>query len=144
MVLALMVSSYTLGSLMFTKKVKDEAKEIFSDSTEIKPEVVTEKDIEGLPEPVQRYLKYTQIIGKEKIKTVRLKQGGYFRINENKWSPIQAEQYFNVDGVEFIWVAKTKFAPLLSIYAKDEFIDGEGNLVVMSLYLHQAECEGML
>ncbi len=134
MLLVLIASSFTIGNITFTKKTQEKARQIFRRNKEIKQEIVTEGDLKGLPKPVQRYLKYTQIIGKEKIKTVRLKQGGYFRMKENqKWMPIKAEQYFNVDSVEFIWVAKVRFAPLLSIYAKDEFIDGKGNLVVKLL-----------
>jgi len=49
--------------------------------------------------------------------------------------PIEVEQYFNVNSVEFIWIAKARFAPLLSVYAKDEFVDGKGNLVVKLLGL---------
>ncbi|MCW7078966.1 MAG: hypothetical protein OCU22_07575 [Canidatus Methanoxibalbensis ujae] len=135
-IVALMASVCVMGNIAFTKRVKEEAKRLFGDGREITPEIVTDEDIEGLPEPVQRYLKYTQIIGKEKIKTVRLKQGGYFRMKENqKWMPIKAEQYFNVDSVEFIWIAKVRVAPFISIYAKDEFIEGEGNLVVKLLGL---------
>jgi hypothetical protein len=52
---------------------------------------------------------------------------------DQKWMPVEAEQYFNVDSIEFIWVAKVDYAPLLSIYAKDEFVDGKGNLVVKLL-----------
>ena len=135
-IVAIMASVCVMGSIAFTKRVKEEAKGLFGDSEEITPEIVTDEDIEGLPEPVQRYLKYTQIIGKEKIKTVRLKQGGYFRMKEDqKWMPIKAEQYFNVNSVEFIWIAKVRVAPFISIYAKDEFIEGEGNLVVKLLGL---------
>ena len=135
-IVALIASACAIGSIAFTQKVKEEAKELFREGKEITPEIVTDEDIKGLPEPVQRYLKYTQIIGKEKIKIVRLKQGGYFRLKENqKWMPIKAEQYFNVDSVEFIWIAKVRIAPLVSIYAKDEFIEGKGNLVVKLLGL---------
>jgi len=135
-IVALIASACAIGNIAFTKKVKEEAKELFREGKEITPEIVTDEDIRGLPEPVQRYLKYTQIIGKEKIKIVRLKQGGYFRMKENqKWMPIKAEQYFNVDSVEFIWIAKVRIAPLVSIYAKDEFIEGKGNLVVKLLGL---------
>ncbi|WP_202319023.1 DUF6544 family protein [Archaeoglobus neptunius] len=131
----LIVSACVIGSFAFTKKAKEEAEALFTEDKE-KLEVVTERDIEGLPEPVQRYLKYTQIIGKEKIKTVRLKQGGYFRTNENqKWMPIKAEQYFNADSVEFVWIAKVRILPFVSIFAKDEFIDGKGNLEVKLLGL---------
>lgn len=129
-----------IGDISFNREAKNKAEELFKKSKETEPEIeaeiVTEADIKDLPEPVQRYLKYTQIIGKEKIKTVRLKQGGYFRMQEDqKWMPLEAEQYFNVDSAEFIWVAKVKFAPFLYIYAKDEFIDGRGNLVVKLLGL---------
>jgi|Deesub1362B_J571_1020462.scaffolds.fasta_scaffold00052_13 hypothetical protein len=141
-VVILAALSITIGNITFNREVKNEVEELFKKSKKIEesgetgaaPEVITEADIGGLPEPVQRYLKYTQIIGKEKIKTVRLKQGGYFRMKEDqKWMPIEAEQYFNVDSAEFIWAAKVKFAPFLSIYAKDEFIDGKGSLVVKLL-----------
>lgn len=128
------------GSITFNREVKGEVEELFKKEAEegigAGKEVITEEDIKGLPEPVQKYMKYTQMVGKEKIKTVRLKQGGYFRMNEDqKWMPIEAEQYFNVDSAEFIWVARVKFAPFLYIYAKDEFIDGRGNLVVKLLGL---------
>jgi mRNA-degrading endonuclease RelE of RelBE toxin-antitoxin system len=130
----LIVLCAIIGDITFSKRVENEVKELFKENRETKPEIITEEEIEGLPEPVQRYLKYTQIIGKEKINTVRLKQGGYFRMNEDqKWMPVEAEQYFNVDSIEFIWVAKVDYAPLLSIYAKDEFVDGKGNLVVKLL-----------
>ncbi|MCW7080577.1 MAG: hypothetical protein OCU16_05725 [Candidatus Methanospirare jalkutatii] len=135
-IVALIASVCVMGNIAFTKKAKEEAKGLFRDGEEVIPEIVTDEDIEGLPEPVQKYLKYTQIIGKEKIKTVRLKQSGNFRMKEDqKWMPIKAEQYFNVDSVEFIWIAKVRIAPLVSIYAKDEFIEGKGNLVVKLLGL---------
>ncbi|NJE05317.1 hypothetical protein E3E36_04010 [Thermococcus sp. M36] len=79
-----------------------------------KSKIVTEEEIKDLPEPVQGYLRYTQVIGKEKINTVRLKQSGHFRMKEDqRWMPITAEQYFSVDSAEFIWMAEVKAAPLL-------------------------------
>jgi len=65
------------------QKVSNEVAELFEKSTEMRTEVVTEADIEGLPEPVQRYLRYTKIIGKEIIRSVRLKQKGFFRTKED-------------------------------------------------------------
>ena len=40
---------------------------------------ITEDQILALPEPVQRYLKYAQVEGKEPVRTVRLAQKGYMR-----------------------------------------------------------------
>jgi hypothetical protein len=142
-IIVLIASAITVSNITFNKKVRSEVEELFKKCKETKSEIVTEKDIKDLPESVQRYLKYTQIIGKEKIKTVRLKQDGYFRTKEDqKWMPIKAEQYFNIDSAEFIWIGRVKFAPLLSIQAKDEFIDGKGNLVVKLGPIKVADARG--
>ncbi len=42
----------------------------------INAEIVTEEDVARLPEPVQRYMGYTKVIGKKKVSCVRLKQKG--------------------------------------------------------------------
>ena len=94
-IVILLASTAVLGGVAFTKRTRNEAKELFKESDMTKPKVITEEDVQNLPEPVQRYLRYTQIIGKEEINTVRLKQGGYFRMKEDqKWMSITAEQYF--------------------------------------------------
>jgi len=49
------------------KKVNKEIAAMLNNGAEEKPEIVTEADLQALPEPVQRYLRYTQIIDKEKI-----------------------------------------------------------------------------
>lgn len=74
----LIASSITRGKSAFTQKVQREILEIFKHSKDIKHETVTISDIEGLPEPVQRWMKHSQVIGKEKIASVRLKQKGFF------------------------------------------------------------------
>jgi len=69
-------------------------------------EKVTEFDLKKLPKPVQKYLRTTGNVAKEKIKTVRLKQQGLFRIKKNQdWKTLKAEQYFKeftaLDFVEY-------------------------------------------
>ena len=92
---------------------------------------ITEEDLGGLPEPVERYLRYTQIIGKEKVRAVRLKQKGYFRTKEDqKWMPLKAEEYFTVDPPGFLWFGKMRMLPFVNVAAIDKFTDGEGSLVV--------------
>ena len=59
------------------KRVQREVDELFAKEKDaVITRKITEEDLKGLPEPVQRYLRYTQIIGKEKARTVRLKQRG--------------------------------------------------------------------
>jgi len=77
-IVALIASVCVMGSIVFTKRAKEEAKGLFRDEKEIIPEIVTDEDIEGLPESVQKYLRYTQIIGKEKIKNSEAETGRIF------------------------------------------------------------------
>jgi len=87
-IIIVLVVSFAISSVTFGRKIADEVKEFFSKMKEIRPEVVTEEDLEGLPEPVQRYLRYAQIIGKEKVRFVRPKQKGFIRTKENGgWMP---------------------------------------------------------
>jgi hypothetical protein len=114
------------------KRVRREVAELFEKEKEpFIPRKVTEEDLAGLPEPVQRYLRYTQIIGKEKVRTARLKQKGYFRTKENqKWMLLKAEEYFTVDPPAFLWYGRIRLFPLVSFGALDKFYRDEGSLVV--------------
>lgn len=143
-IIVLIASSISISNVIFKRKINNEVEELFKKSKKITPEFVTEEDIEGLPEPVQRYLRYTQIIGKEKIRTVRLKQKGFIRTKEDqKWMPFDAEQYFTIDSPAFIWFATIKPAPFLSIKARDKFYEGKGNMLIKLLaFIKIADASG--
>jgi len=44
--------SFAISHITFGRKVAGEVEELFKKMKETKPEVVTERDLEGLPEPV--------------------------------------------------------------------------------------------
>jgi hypothetical protein len=95
------------------------------------PVYITEERINSLPEIVQRYLRYTGVVGKEAIRTVHLKQEGFMRLQpDQKWLPVVAEQYFTTDPLAFLWRGKIKPLPLVAISATDRFSDGHGNMLV--------------
>ena len=58
-IVILLASTAVLGGVAFTKRTRNEAKELFKESDMTKPKVITEEDVQNLPEPVQRYLRYT-------------------------------------------------------------------------------------
>lgn len=91
--------------------------------------IVTEEQLSGLPEPIKRYLTYAQIIGKERIRTVRLKQHGSMSLKEGaKWLPLTAEQYFTTNPPAFLWNGMVHPFPLVSISATDTFSEGHGKM----------------
>jgi hypothetical protein len=127
------------------KRVQREVVELFEKEKETYiPRKITEEDIAGLPEPVQRYLRYTQIIGTGKVRTARLKQKGYFRTRESqRWMPFKAEEYFTVDPPAFLWYGRIRLFPLVSFGAIDKFYREEGSLVVkLSSLIKVADAKG--
>jgi len=130
-IIFLAASSVTIGNIIFKRNVNGEVADLFKKSKESKPEIITEEDIQGLPEPVKRYLTYAGVMGKEKIKAVRLKQIGYLRQKPDQpWMPLEAEQYFTTDPPAFLWTASAKAFPLISIKARDMYFEGKGNMYV--------------
>jgi len=100
------------------------------------PGLISAAQVLGLPEPVQRYLNYAQVVGKEPIRTVRLKQQGFIRQQPGqKWFPMVAEQYFTTTPPAFLWHATMRPFPLVWISATDRFSDGHGSMRIKPLSL---------
>jgi len=54
---------------------------------------LTEEDIQSLPEPVKKYLRYTRSIGKPKVNQFEIKFNGKIRKDEqSEWMPFTSEQ----------------------------------------------------
>lgn len=57
-------------------------------------DILTEEDIKHLPEPVQKYIRYSNSLEKEKIRNFRVVFEGEFRTDPNKdWGSMRSLQY---------------------------------------------------
>lgn len=78
-----------------------------------KSEILTDEDISALPVPVQKYLRYTGAIGKEKVKNFRLIGEGEFKMGPDKdWVKARAEQVNFIDDPRRIYYMKLKMLGL--------------------------------
>ena len=92
-------------------------------------QLVTPDMLGGLPEPVQRYLAYTGVVGTPLIDRVRLKQEGRFRQGPDRpWMPLSAEELYTTDPPSFVWNARFKIAGLPILSAKDRYESGHGHM----------------
>ena len=129
-------SAVVLGRVRFERRISSEIDELLARSRDTRPTVLTEADLAGLPQPVRRWLGYSQVVGKERPVTVRLKQTGQFRLGEKRgWMPFTAEEYYTTDPPGFVWVATFKMGPLLSIVGRDRYADGTGSIKMRLLSL---------
>lgn len=91
--------------------------------------VITEDDLLRVPPPVQRYLRFTGVVGKPWVETVRLKYVGRFRLGADKpWMPISVSQSYTVDPPGFVWKATFKIAGLPLMFANDTYKGGHGHM----------------
>jgi hypothetical protein len=115
----------------FINAFKQKVSKLFSSQSKVEQSVVTEDDIKRLPEPVQRYLRYTGIIGRQRVTSVRLRQTGAMRPKpDGKWFPLKAEEYYTVGNPGFVWKGRMAIAPLISATAQDMYLNGQGNMHV--------------
>jgi len=135
LIVLLVVIISKIANYQFNRNV-DKRVAAFYSSVENKHKVIHETDLEGLPRPVQNWLQYSQVVGKERIVGARTKHDVTMRLKENKpWMKAQAEQYFRTEEPGFIWAVNIKMAPLLHIVGKDQYIEGRGNMLIKLLSL---------
>ena len=132
--LVLFVLLISICDYSFNKRVEKEIKILTGEMDETRNETFRNRDLEGLPEPVQRYFKYAVKERQNYVKFARLKHSGWFRTAVGqKWYPIEGEEYFTIEDPAFIWHAKLKMNPLVWIKARDFYHNGKGNMLVKLL-----------
>ncbi|MEG4293511.1 hypothetical protein Q5692_32875 [Microcoleus sp. C2C3] len=96
----------------------------------IKPKIYDPKEIEGLPEPVQRFFRTVIKDGQAIVAAVKLSQQGLFNMSEteNKWSPFTATQFLITQRLGFDWDARIQMAPGINAFVHDTYLLGEGSL----------------
>jgi hypothetical protein len=91
--------------------------------------LITAEMLADLPEPVQRNLNYTGVVGKPWIDTVYLKQTGRLRLGEDRpWMPLTAEEWYTTKPPSLLWKARFKMAGLPLLSAKDRYEAGHGHM----------------
>lgn len=121
------------GNCSFRRNFNDMAKEVLSNQQPDRG-IVTDEDLAGLPKPVQRYLRYSGIIGKEEVTTVRLRQKGVLRRSlKDSWKDLEAVEYYSVTPPAFVWLGQMAMGPFKVVAARDSYINGQGRMLIKML-----------
>ena len=122
------ISIYSLWS--FNQRASSDIEVLFS-KTAVKGTIITEDMLSDLPGPVQRWLTYCGVLGREEIQTVYLKQTGKMKLNpgQNKWIKSEAEQSFHAIQPQFTWRVRTTMYGL-PVVGRDDYSDGKGKMLI--------------
>ncbi|WP_431136844.1 DUF6920 family protein [Psychroserpens mesophilus] len=130
-VIILLTSISAYSTHRFNNMVASESKQLLQNFRINEPAVITEKDIEQLPEIVQKWMINSGVIGKEKIRFARLKQIGNMRIKpDGTWMPFTATQYIDVEKSAFVWSTSVNAMPIVSLLGRDKLMNGEGGMLI--------------
>lgn len=91
-IIVLVVSIVGLAHFQFENSYQKEVLRSMEKTKTTETEI-TEKDLEHLPPVVQEYLHYVGVIGKPKIKNMRIEFEGEMRDRKNDWFKFTSEQY---------------------------------------------------
>ena len=100
-----------VGRIVLERRIAGEIDALLADGQPAPSATVSEADLQRLPEPVRRWLRYAQIVGTARPTTVRLRQEGDFQLEGRGWLPYQAEQYFTTNPPGFLWKASFRMGP---------------------------------
>jgi hypothetical protein len=124
-----------LARRAFSRLVHSDVQVLAGRASRAKASVVTEDMLGGLPEPVQRYLRYTGIIGKPLVRTVYLRQQGRVRLAGQRWIPLRAQEWFSVQPPGFVWDATMRVAGIPVGRARDMYQGGQGRMLIKAASL---------
>lgn len=84
--------------------------------------------LDSLPVPVARYLRLALSDGQALIRTAQLREAGRFhlRLADRAGCPFRAEQYVGAQPPGFIWDARIRMLPGMTVWVRDGYLAGQG------------------
>jgi hypothetical protein len=128
----LIVAFVSIMTVSFNRKTEAEIALIMEQTETIEKTTVSESEIRELPESVQKWLKISGVVGREKIQSVWLKQNVRMKMKpgQKNWNDAVAEQYFTIRNPAFIWKVKMNMFSFISIAGRDKFEKGKGEMMI--------------
>jgi hypothetical protein len=134
MIGVLMISSFGIATIYGNYRWQSETDRLRAKLTDgrriIKPQIYDPKELEGLPDPVQRFFRTVLQDGQAIVAAVKLSQQGEFNLSETeaKWNPFTATQFVTTQRLGFDWDARIQTAPGVNAFVHDTYLLGEGSL----------------
>lgn len=115
----------------FERQGDDEARALLARASSSPATVLRAEELERLPAPVRRWLEVSGVVGRERARSVRLRQRGLMRTSpDGAWMPARAEQYFAVDDPGFVWKVDVTMMRVLPIAGRDTYAGGKGRMLI--------------
>ncbi len=100
------------------------------------PADAPDQAVDGLPDPVRRFLRAALPDGPRPLRTARLTSSGTFRqiaagmtrSPESGWFPFTATQTVMSEPPAFVWAATMNMRPFVKVFVRDTYLNGRGSM----------------
>ncbi len=96
------------GNWSFENKYKNDVAGALDQTENIPVELISENDLNHLPPPVQKYLRYVGIVGKPKVNNAKIVFSGKMREKGKDFFPFTSEQYNFMERPSRLFFMKAK------------------------------------
>lgn len=127
---AAVAGAAAIGALGWSRSTARVMEPLRESSAALEPATFSTDDLDGLPAPVIRYFEFALEPGQPLIRGATLRQTGQFRMRPGGGqSPFTATQYFTAPQPGFVWDARIRMAPLITVRVRDHYFDGEAAML---------------
>jgi len=128
----LVISLMAFGHYNFQQLVQLETTGILNQHKSAADRIVSENDLQQLPQPVQKWLRNSGLIGKPFIYVGKVTQQAEMKLkpDQDKWMAATAIQYSSIDVPAFIWTVDAQMNGLLYFLGRDKFEAGKGEMLI--------------
>lgn len=135
---AALLSGLIVGALLnrtaFERRIDAEVAELFAEIDTMPTYYSAEQELEGLPEPVQRFFRRTLQDGAPHQSCARTRESGRVRQRPGQpWTEFVAEEYLVASGPTLLWFARLRPLPLVWVDVRNLYLRGRGHMLVKLL-----------
>jgi hypothetical protein len=133
-VLAVLVFAVAMAILYATKRWQSDTRKLHARMEAVRvpitPTSYDPRELEGLPAPVQRYFRTVLKEGQPLVRAVSVEHTGTFNMSETgeQWKPFSSTQRVIIQRPGFVWDARVRMVPGMTVYVHDAYVAGEGVL----------------
>ena len=134
MVMVVLVFAVAMAILYATKRWQSDTRKLLARmeaaGVPITPTSYDPRELEGLPAPVQRYFRTVLKEGQPLVRAVSVEHTGTFNMSEagERWKPFRSTQRVTIRRPGFVWDARVRMVPGMTVYVHDAYVAGEGVL----------------
>lgn len=96
----------------------------------VEPTTYDASELQGLPRPVRRYFESVLEPGQGLVAAVTIRHAGEFNLEESgeRWAPLRSSQRSVSRPPGFLWDARIRPVPGMSVFVHDAYVGTEGHL----------------